>query len=114
MTTPVHTYVAPDDCFQLTLLSLIETAANILEQRAVPKSRRHNRIKAIHEQIEQINNTYQGQFPEWWVDESQKFHASLEVLLNGVLKTYRQMDNKPKYTVVRAKNGRMMRCEITQ
>lgn len=77
-----------DDCFQITLLSLIETATNIMVDRAVPNSRRYNRLGAILEQLDKIDETFDGYLPDCWIERSRKFHLSLEALLTQVLKEY--------------------------
>lgn len=79
----------PEDCFQLTILALAETAANIMLDRSVPKSRRHNRINAMLEQIEHINNTYEGYLPDNWIKHSIKFNQTLETAMTQLLKTYK-------------------------
>lgn len=80
---------SPDECFQLTILSLAETAANILLDRSEPKSRRWNRIRAMLEQIEQINATYDGYLPQNWISHSLKFNQTLEASMTKLLKTYK-------------------------
>lgn len=111
MTVKINNYVKPDDCFQLTLLSLIETAANILIERSEYKSHRYNRIIALKNQLDAIDKSYDGELPAWWVDESLLFNSKLEKLLNDVLKKYRQMDSKP--VIIRGANGKFQRVEAT-
>lgn len=79
----------PDDCMQLTLLALAETVVNILRERAVPKSRRDNRLKALADQIEQVNNTFEGYLPDNWIQHSMKFNQTVEAAIVTLLKTYK-------------------------
>ena len=109
---PVYSYMPHDDLLQVTLLSLIQIAANILHDRSKPMSRRENRIKALKEQVECIDQTFTGCLPEWWIPESASFNSKLEKLLNQTLIKYRQMDDKPK--IVRDNKGKFRRQEVAQ
>lgn len=89
----INTYMKPQDCYQLTVLSLMEIANNMLLDVSKPKSSRHNKLMAIAEKIELIADTYEGDLPKWWIAESVKFNEALEELCNKVLTKYKQMDS---------------------
>jgi hypothetical protein len=80
--------MTPDDAFQLTLMSLAETALNIMLDRSKPKSRRANRIVAAKVQLDAIDATYTGWLADDWIKRSQKFNQTLEVMLCTLLKEY--------------------------
>lgn len=81
----------PADCFQSTLLAMAETSLNIIVDRAKPGTRRWNKLQAMKEKLDEVDETFEGHLPENWVKEAEMFFVTVEAALGRLLKSYNAM-----------------------
>jgi uncharacterized protein YukE len=70
---------------QVTMLCMMEILANMLHDRTEPKTRRWNRIQALKEHIEKVNETYQGYLPDEFVEKAEGFYQEIEKSIVALL-----------------------------
>lgn len=81
--------MSPDDTFQMTLISLIEVAKNILTDKAKGNTKRLYWLERLDKVINSLDSTYEGYLPDDFVNKSMKFHKWVEIDMNSLLDSYR-------------------------
>ena len=76
-----------EERFQISLLTLIEIAANVLKDRNQPGTRRSNKITAIIAKVEEISETYHGSITEEFASKAEEFYQQIEASLTELVKT---------------------------
>lgn len=74
-----------EERFQVTLLALIEIAANVLKDRNQPGTRRSNKITAILAKVEEVSETYHGSIPEDFAGKAEVFYQQIEASLTELV-----------------------------
>lgn len=93
----------PDDVFQITLLSHIETAMKIMKDRCKGNKKRLYWLDKLDAIVEAIDRTFIGFLPDYFVSRSMFFERKIEKLLVSLLSALSGEEN-PKahefYTAV--------------
>lgn len=79
----IRTVTLPrSDLAAVCLLALAETSLVMVQRGTIPTTRRGQRIKAALENIEQIDATYRGKFPETWQAQAEACFSDIEARIN--------------------------------
>ena len=77
--------LSQEDTAQVTMVCMMEILANMLYDRTEQKTRRWNRIQALKENIEKVNETYQGYLPDEFVEKAEGFYQEIEKSIVALL-----------------------------
>ena len=75
-----------DEHVDVTLLAITEIMVNAMADRAKPNSRRHNRIKALQEHVERVNETFHGHIHPTFVGKAEHLYKTIEAGLNFLMR----------------------------
>lgn len=88
---------------EVTVLCLIEMAAKVLKDRTTPKTRRANKIDALLQKVEEVNETYHGYLRDDYVARAERFYQEVEDSLTRLVNYSQKEEAMEKFTELKDK-----------